>query len=131
MGDIENRRQEDRCGVTIRAVIHGPGTQRFDGRLRNISPTGACVEHSGLLLPGDEIALEMGKPIPQAAKVIWASDRLAGISFLEEPSRRKSDRGRPGERRMIGLVLAAGTVVALTLFAAQAWLIQQAVRGFW
>jgi hypothetical protein len=128
---VENRRQEDRCGVTIRAIVHGPGTQRFDGRLRNISPTGACVEHSGRLLPGDEIALEMGKPVPQPAKVVWASDRLAGISFLEQTGRRQSDRGRPGERRMIGLVLAAGTVVALTLFAGQAWLIQQAVRGFW
>ncbi len=131
MIDTENRRQEDRCGVTIRAVVHGPGEQRFEGRLRNISPTGACVEHSGHLLPGDEIALEMGKPSAQPAKVIWASDRLAGISFIEPTGRRKSDAGNPGERRMVGLVLAAGTLVALTLFAAQAWLIQQAVRGFW
>jgi hypothetical protein len=131
MIEVENRRQEDRCGVTVRAIIHGPGTQRFEGRLRNISPTGACVEHSGHLLPGDEIALEMGLPVPQAAKVMWASDRLAGISFGEQAGRRRSDRGQPGERRMIGLVLAAGTAVALTLFAAQAWLVQQAVRGFW
>jgi hypothetical protein len=131
MSDIENRREEDRCGVTIRAVVHGPGAQRFDGRLRNISPTGACVEHSGHLLPGDEIALEMGKPDAQPAKVIWASDRLAGISFAERTGRRRADRGHAGERRMIGLVLAAGTAVALSLFAAQAWLIQQAVRGFW
>ena len=131
MQDVENRRQEDRCGVTVRAVVHGPGTQRFDARLRNISPTGACVEHGGHLLPGDEIALEMGKPALQAAKVIWTSDRLAGINFVESASRRKVDSGQPGERRMVGLVLAAGTIVALTLFAAQAWLIQQAVRGFW
>jgi hypothetical protein len=131
MSEVDNRRQDDRCGVTIRAVVHGPGTQRFDGRLRNISPTGACVEHSGHLLPGDEIGIEMGQPLPQPAKVIWASDRLAGISFGEQTGRRKSDRGHPGERRMIGLVIAAGTAVALTLFAAQAWLVQQAVRGFW
>ncbi len=131
MSDIDNRRQEDRCGVTVRAVVHGPGDQRFDGRVRNISPTGACVEHSGHLLPGDEIALEMGNPARQPAKVIWASDRLAGISFVEPAGRRKSDSGNPGERRMVGLVLAAGTLVALTLFAAQAWLIQQAVRGVW
>ena len=32
---------------------------------------------------------------------------------------------------MVGMVLAAGSIVALTLFLAQAWLIQQAVRGFW
>jgi PilZ domain-containing protein len=131
MSEIDNRRQQDRCGVIVRAVVHGPGEQRFDGRVRNISPTGACVEHHGHLLPGDEIALEMGRPEPQPAKVTWSSDRLAGISFLEPASRRKSDTGNPGERRMVGLVLAAGTLVALTLFAAQAWLIQQAVRGFW
>jgi hypothetical protein len=44
MSDIDNRRQEDRCGVAVRAVVHGPKDQRFDGRVRNISPTGACVE---------------------------------------------------------------------------------------
>ena len=131
MIEVENRRQEDRCGVTIRAIVHGPGTQRFDGRLRNISPTGACVEHSGHLLPGDEIAVEMGKPARQPAKVMWASDRLAGINFIESAARRKADTGNPGERRMVGLVLAAGTLVALTLFLAQAWLVQQAVRGVW
>lgn len=129
MQDIENRRQEDRCGVTVRATVHGPGDQRFDGRLRNISPTGACVEHRGHLLPGDEIALEMGNPAPQPAKVMWASERLAGVSFIGSASRRKADVGRPGERRMVGLVLVAGAIVAVTLFLAQAWLIQQALRG--
>ena len=59
MSETVGRRREDRCGVTVRAVVHGPGEQRFEGRLRNISPTGACVEHNGHLLPGDEIALEM------------------------------------------------------------------------
>ena len=131
MQDIDNKRQEDRCGVTIRAIVHGPGEQRYDGRLRNISPTGACVEHSGQLLPGDEIALEMGHPTAQPAKVVWASDRLAGINFIEHGARRKADAGHPSERRMVGMVLAAGTLVALTLFLAQAWLVQQAVRGFW
>jgi hypothetical protein len=131
MQDVDNRRQEDRCGVTIRATIHGPGDQQFDGRLRNISPTGACVEHSGHLLPGDEIAVEMGQPARQPAKVMWASDRLAGINFIESAARRKSDTGNASERRMVGLVLAAGTLVALTLFVAQAWLVQQAVRGVW
>jgi hypothetical protein len=131
MSDIDNRRQEDRCGVTVRTVVHGPGEQRFDGRLRNISPNGACVEHHGHLLPGDEISLEMGDPTRQLAKVIWASDRLAGISFVDQGGRRKADTGSPGERRMVGAVLAAGALVALTLFAAQAWLIQQAVRGLW
>jgi hypothetical protein len=129
MQDIENRRLEDRCGVTVRAIVHGPGTQCFEGRLRNISPTGACVEHSGHLLPGDEIALEMGKPEPQPATVIWSNDRLAGINFTDDVKRRKSDAGRPGERRMVGLILAAGAMVALALFGAQAWLIQQAMRG--
>ena len=131
MSENSNRRQEDRCGVTVRATVHGPGEQRFEGRLRNISPHGACVEHGGQLLPGDEIALEMGKPVPQAAKVVWASERLAGISFGEAAGRRKSDRGEPGERRMVGLVLAGGALVAFGLFGAQAWLIQQAVHGFW
>jgi hypothetical protein len=131
MSETSNRRQEDRAGVTVRAIVHGPGEQRFEGRLRNISPHGACVEHGGHLLPGDEIALEMGKPVPQAARVIWSSERLAGISFAESPGRRKSDRGEPGERRMVGLVLATGVLVALALFGAQAWLIQQAVRGIW
>ena len=131
MNDESNRRQEDRCGVAVRAVVHGPGDQKFDGRVRNISPTGACVEHRGNLLPGDEVALEMGKPVPQPAKVIWASEWLAGISFVEPTGRRKSDSGSPGERRMVGLVLAGGTAVAVTLFAAQAWLIQEALRGFW
>jgi hypothetical protein len=73
----------------------------------------------------------MGPRPLQPAKVIWASDRLAGISFVETAGRRKSDAGNHGERRMVGMVLAAGTLVALTLFAAQAWLIQQALRGLW
>jgi hypothetical protein len=131
MSDIDNRRQEDRCGVTIRAVVHGAEEQYFEGRLRNISPTGACVEHSGRLLPGDEITLEMGSPTPQPGKVIWANDRLAGISFSEQASRPKANAGQPGERRMVGFILAAGAAVALALFAAQAGLVQQTVRGFW
>jgi hypothetical protein len=131
MSDNNGRRQEDRCGVAVRCVVHGPGDQEFDARVRNISPTGACVEHRGHLLPGDDIALEMGSPKPQPATVVWASERLAGINFVEHAGRRKSDAGNPGERRMVGLVLAGGALVALTLFGAQAWLIQQAVRGFW
>jgi hypothetical protein len=131
MSGNNSRRQEDRCGVAVRCVLHGPDDQRLDGRVRNISPTGACVEHGGSLRPGDDIALEMGYPIPQPARVVWASEQLAGISFAVEDPRRKSDAGNSGERRMVGLVLTGGALVALTLFGAQAWLIQQAVRSFW
>ena len=121
---IENmgRRQEDRCIVTVRAVVHGPGEQCFEGRLRNISPTGACVEHNGHLLPGDEIGLQMENPIPQAARVIWASDRLAGVSFAQQGKRPKPD-GTGRERRTVGLALAGIAAIALSIYGAQAWLL--------
>jgi hypothetical protein len=119
------KRREDRCGVTVRAVVHGPGEQRFEGWLRNISPTGACVEHRGQLMPGDDIALEMENPIPQPARVIWASDRLAGISFAEQGNRlRPQVIPTTAERRTVRLVLASVALVALSFYGVQAWLIQ-------
>lgn len=127
---IENmgRRQEDRCIVTVRAVVHGPDEQRFEGRLRNISPTGACVEHNGNLLPGDEIGLQMENPIPQSARVIWASERLAGVSFAEQGQRSKPDAAAARvERRALGFALASVAAIALSIYSAQAWLLHHSL----
>ncbi|MGH6739203.1 MAG: hypothetical protein ACREDY_09265, partial [Bradyrhizobium sp.] len=68
--------------------------------------------------------LQMENPLPQSARVIWASDRLAGVSFAEQGKRAKPDATTTrAERRTVGFALASVAVIALSIYGAQAWLL--------
>ncbi len=73
--------REQRSSVIIRAVVRPPVGTATERRVRNLSATGACLDHTGELLPGDDIVLEMGALTDLGAKVRWSAERLAGISF--------------------------------------------------
>ena len=75
--------RENRSRVIIRAVVHGPCGKDLDRRVRDLSVTGACLEQSGNLMVGDDIQLDIGTLRGVPAKVVWVTECLAGIGFVE------------------------------------------------
>src|SRR5882757_7057704 len=87
--------REFRSRVIIRAVIHGPCGREPERRIRDLSPTGACVEQSGNLIVGDDIQLDIGPLKGVAAKVVWVTEYLAGVSFAEAIDLAKARKPKP------------------------------------
>jgi len=75
--------RENHSRLIIRAVVHGPCGKEPERRIRDLSATGACVEQSGNLIVGDDIQLDIGTLKGVAAKVVWVTEYLAGVSFAE------------------------------------------------
>jgi hypothetical protein len=86
--------RENRSRVIIRAIVHGPFGSENERRIRDLSATGACIEQSGNLIVGDEVTLEIGALTGVAAKVVWVSEWLAGISFAEPIDLAAASRSR-------------------------------------
>ncbi len=80
MDDATNNERAKRSGVIIRADIDANGKQ-VERRVRNLSLTGACVDHSGELKVGERVRVAMGRLVDLDAEVMWATDKLAGIRF--------------------------------------------------
>jgi hypothetical protein len=74
--------RDARTSVIIKALVR---TSRGESerRVRNLSTAGACLDHSGDLVDGDELSLELGTLTNLPAKVIWTRDRIAGVRFAQ------------------------------------------------
>ncbi|GGB23358.1 hypothetical protein GCM10011380_11350 [Sphingomonas metalli] len=84
MSDLVPSERAKRSSVIIRADIRPADGRAVTRRVRNLSLTGACVDHEGELAVGQRLMLDMGRLDAIEAEVVWVKDRLAGIHF-EEP----------------------------------------------
>jgi hypothetical protein len=75
---VQNRRQR-RANVLLTAIVETCG-RTLDVKLRNLSADGALVEADGLPIEGTAISFRRGD-LAVAGKVIWVSNRRAGIHF--------------------------------------------------
>ena len=75
--------REKRNSVIVRAAVSIPGGIAVERRVRNLSRSGACVEHDGDLSSGTTLTLHMGTLQNLPAEVVWATERLAGLRFAE------------------------------------------------
>lgn len=75
--------REKRNSVIVRAAVSFPGTSSIERRVRNLSRSGACVEHEGEMQPGATVLLQIGALNDLAAEVMWVTERLAGLRFAE------------------------------------------------
>lgn len=91
--DAPSPLREPRSSVILRALIEGPGI-RCDQRVRNLSRTGACIEHDATLTPGMVVSVSMGAIASIEAKVMWANAKLAGVHFAEPVSLEEARRPR-------------------------------------
>lgn len=76
---VQNRRQR-RSNVLLTAMIESAGRRTLDVKLRNLSADGALVESEGLPHEGAEIRFRKGD-LSVAGKIVWVSDKRAGIHF--------------------------------------------------
>lgn len=82
MHSDNERPREKRSSVIVRAAVYVCGAANpFERRVRNLSRFGACLEQTGELEPGAIIMLCVGGLTGLKAKVVWVTDRLAGITF--------------------------------------------------
>ncbi len=83
MPDLSEPAREKRNSVIVRAAVAFPGGLPNERRVRNLSRSGACVEHAGELAAGATVQLQMGTITDLAAEVMWVTERLAGLRFAE------------------------------------------------
>ena len=77
-----NRSSEKRESVMMRASVWMPGARTpTDHRIRNLSPSGACIGDPAWLKRGDHIRVTVGHVHDVDATVMWVMDGLAGIRF--------------------------------------------------
>lgn len=82
MNDEADRPRAKRSSVILKALVRSAnGEAGVERRVRNLSVSGACIDHAGELAPGDALLLLMGELTDIAARVAWTSERLAGIRF--------------------------------------------------
>jgi hypothetical protein len=75
--------REKRNSVIVRALVRTPGGDEAERRVRNLSRSGACLEHKGELQDGMTLTLKMGALDDLSAQVMWVTERLAGVRFDE------------------------------------------------
>ena len=78
---VQNRRQR-RSNVLLTAAVEMAGGQTLDVKLRNLSAEGALIESEGLPREGSDIRFRKGD-LSVAGKIVWVSDKRAGIHFDE------------------------------------------------
>lgn len=77
-----SRNAEKRESVMMRAQIWMPGARTpTDHRIRNLSPSGACMMQPGWLKRGDSIRISVGHVHDVDATVMWVQGEQAGIKF--------------------------------------------------
>ncbi|MGP7795888.1 PilZ domain-containing protein [Sphingomonas sp. CLY1604] len=75
--------REKRNSVIVRAAVYLPDGSHSERRVRNLSRSGACIEHDGDVRSGTTVLLQMGRLDDLTADVVWVRDRLAGLRFHE------------------------------------------------
>lgn len=75
--------REKRNSVIVRALVEAPGGAAVERRVRNLSRSGACVEHAGELRDGMTVTLQIGTVQDLRGQVMWITDRLAGLRFAD------------------------------------------------
>ena len=100
--------REKRNTVIVRAVVNAPGSLQFERRVRNLSRSGACLEHGGELHEGMTIQMQMGTLRDLAGEVVWTTERLAGIRFAES-----IDLEEARKPRGVGAVPKAGWIAEI------------------
>jgi hypothetical protein len=75
---VQNRRRR-RANVLLTAIVESCG-RTLDAKLRNLSAEGALIEADVLPPEGTEISFRRGD-LAVPGKVIWTSNRRAGIQF--------------------------------------------------
>jgi len=75
--------REKRSSVIVRAIVTPPGGRPVERRVRNLSRSGACIEHEGELTNGMVVALHMGTIDDLDGRVMWVTERLAGLHFSQ------------------------------------------------
>ncbi len=75
--------REKRSSVIVRALVTPPGGTANERRVRNLSRSGACLEHDGTLAVGMTVSLHMGTLQDLSGEVMWVTPRLAGLRFGE------------------------------------------------
>lgn len=83
MNDQPETAREKRSSVIVRATVSYPGARPTERRVRNLSRSGACMEHAGELQAGATVLLQMGTINDLAAEVMWVTERLAGLRFAD------------------------------------------------
>ncbi|MFS0772601.1 PilZ domain-containing protein [Sphingomonas sp. 1P08PE] len=83
MSDVTSNDRPKRSGVIIRADVLA-ADRRVERRVRNLSVTGACLDHGGELVVGQRVQVSMGRLQDMTAEVMWATDKLAGIRFDDQ-----------------------------------------------
>jgi hypothetical protein len=82
MNDQAERTRAKRSSVILKALVQSASAPAgVERRVRNLSNTGACVDHAGELSAGETVVLFMGEVADAVAHVMWATDRLAGLRF--------------------------------------------------
>jgi hypothetical protein len=77
-----SRNGEKRESVMARAELWREGaTDATVHRVRNVSPSGACVDHGGELRLGARLTMDIGHETRVPAIVAWARRDAAGLRF--------------------------------------------------
>ncbi|WP_203310268.1 MULTISPECIES: PilZ domain-containing protein [Sphingomonas] len=85
MDDLTENPRQKRSSVIVRALVSLPDSDRqVERRVRNLSLTGACIEHQGEMQVGMTLRIDMGTLRELRGTVMWITDRLAGLRF-EQP----------------------------------------------
>lgn len=98
-----SRGLDKRESVMLRATIwagHGPPTEH---RVRNLSLSGAGIDHNGQLRRGDQVELAIGQAPHVYATVMWIDGDSAGVRF-----HRPIDLARARKHRLAGHVAHTG-----------------------
>lgn len=84
MSENDDFPREKRNSVIVRALVMAVGIAPAERRVRNLSRSGACLEHDGTLKAGMTVLMQMGALQDLAAEVMWVTDRLAGVRFAQD-----------------------------------------------
>ena len=83
MTSLPEPEREKRNTVIVRASVNTPGGPPVERRVRNLSRSGACLEHTGELKDGMVVQLQMGAIQDLAGEVVWTTEKLAGVRFAD------------------------------------------------
>ena len=82
MSDQPEKLRDKRNSVILKVLVRSArapaGVER---RVRNLSASGACIDHAGDLSAGEVVTLMLGQTGETAAHIAWATERLAGVRF--------------------------------------------------
>ncbi|PKP92266.1 MAG: PilZ domain-containing protein [Alphaproteobacteria bacterium HGW-Alphaproteobacteria-16] len=81
MSQDDKRQPDTRSSVMIRATIVDDCGNVSEHRVRNISTSGARVDHDGNLRANIRVQVAVGMAQPCEADMVWVTDTAAGLHF--------------------------------------------------